>query len=176
MKGHQSVLRIAQRTPNLCWEACAKMLYLWKHRTDKGAEAKYEELAASYVKLNRALSLGDPVAVEFFHKLGAKRYKKVKIETLAVLLKTSPVVVGWTAETGGHAFVVIGSDAKQWAVINPMYDQTYSGGAIVIGKSDATSSMGEASGTWKVRTEMKDRKPFFDKLGVSLWAYHGNDG
>lgn len=104
-----------QSTANLCWEACARMLWAWRFKQLND----YKATAGSYATLNRGLTENE---MDIFYKLlGLRSLSGPAGKNLRFALTWSPVIVdSIDKETNaGHALVLIGFDGHNYTVINP---------------------------------------------------------
>src|SRR5262249_36605966 len=102
---------ISQSTPSLCWEACARMMWYWKHRGEPGKEAGYTQAAGRYLRVTRGL--GDNEMDTFYRSLGMAGEKNPNGEGLRRRVQKSPVVTVWGRGASGHAVLVNGYDERR---------------------------------------------------------------
>jgi len=108
-----------QRTLDLCWQACAEMLYCWKHR-HPGAESDFaRNLGQDYGKPG-GLSMADSRKV--LGKLGMTWAQVSSVNELhEILLTRGPL---WVAEINGncHALILTGYNLIncEWYLLDPL--------------------------------------------------------
>jgi len=102
-----------QRTANLCWEACARMMWEWRFKTLNG----YGTKAGPYLKLDRGLT---ELQMDVFYKqLGLRSLPGPKGANLRHALTWTPVIFTDVGQTAGHAMVLAGFSGGQYRVVNP---------------------------------------------------------
>jgi hypothetical protein len=96
-----------QHTPQLCWEACARMMYAWKysHLWPDERERQYARAAGGVLQLGRGLSEAE---MDVFYRLGLgmRSLPEPKGANVRQALQWSPVVIVDRDEAFGHAMVV----------------------------------------------------------------------
>jgi len=103
----------SQSTANLCWEACARMMWQW-HFKNLNA---YSQKAGSYPSLNRGLT--EPEMDRFYKSLGLRSLTSPKGKNLRLALGWSPVIFTDINKQSGHAMVLTGFDGTNYKVLNP---------------------------------------------------------
>jgi hypothetical protein len=98
---------ISQATPELCWEASGRMMWLWKHQGERSTvqEAGYRSAAGTFTRINRGLS--DSEALVYYNALGLRQARTVSKDIVKKLLAGSPVVFSDVNQARGHAMVAI---------------------------------------------------------------------
>jgi hypothetical protein len=106
---HKKLKGIAQSEDYLCWEACARMLFLWKYGEKE--LPRYEKSVAPYKALKRGLY---PLELGVFYctKLGMKVRPKARFA-----IAKSPVI--WRRVLPvGHAMVLVAYDTNVSKYVN----------------------------------------------------------
>ncbi|MCH8923529.1 MAG: hypothetical protein IIA67_10335 [Planctomycetes bacterium] len=118
----------SQATENLCWEACARMMWHWRHRNQSAAarEAGYRDAAGSYfLGLDRGLSHNSMNA--FYQRLGMRHVPNPDRSglSLRVRLRSGPVIFTSTGRASGHAMVATcyNPNTNTYRIINPCRTQ-----------------------------------------------------
>ena len=128
----RKVPAISQRTMNLCWEACARMMWSWRHGGLKG----YAEKAGRDAKLDAGKTLLQMDT--FYRKLGmlsfkhstaglggiGSRFPGYDIDgmfhaNLRHKLNSSPMIMTLVGKEQGHAMVCNGYTAKGYEIVDP---------------------------------------------------------
>jgi ABC-type bacteriocin/lantibiotic exporter with double-glycine peptidase domain len=102
-----------QRTPNLCWEACARMMWHWRHKNLD----TYGKAAGTYLNLDTGLTQWQMDA--FYKQLGLRSLTGARGVNLRHALGWTPVIVTNSDQVTGHAMVLAGVNANQYTVVNP---------------------------------------------------------
>src|SRR5258708_3990816 len=92
----------SQRTPNVCWEACARMMWHWRHKNLNN----YATKAGPYA--NRDTGLTQIQMDEFYKLLGMRSLSQAKGMNLRHALNWTPVIFTDIRQTAGHAMVLTG--------------------------------------------------------------------
>ena len=142
---------LSQSTAKLCWEACARMMWQWRHKNLAGYAAK----AGAY--LNISTGLTEIEMDKFYRQLGMRSLLNPKGANLRHALNWSPVIFTDTNQTGGHAMVLIGHQSGKYNVVNPCAVQS-----IDFGGGANTCAAGTLS-----RTEAQVEGP----LGKYIWYW-----
>jgi hypothetical protein len=105
----------SQQTLALCWEACGKMMWHWRHKNLND----YSKKAGDYLKLNKGLT--EEEMDLFYKQLGLRSLPHPKGANLRHALRWSPVIFTEIGKGPGHAMVAGGYDDKtrKYTVINP---------------------------------------------------------
>lgn len=103
----------SQKTLNLCWEACARMMWHWRHRDLQD----YEKKAGEYAHLNVGLSHVEMDT--FYQKLGLRSLRNPGGGNLVHALKWTPVIFTLTDKVSGHALVATDYTNQGYSAINP---------------------------------------------------------
>lgn len=61
---------ISQRTLNLCWDACGRMMWEWRYRNNPRMRNLYNQKAGNYARMNRGLS--EQQMDIFYRRLGIR--------------------------------------------------------------------------------------------------------
>jgi hypothetical protein len=152
---HWKVEPIGQRTASLCWEACARMMWKWKHKTLDG----YNVRAAPFLRLNTGLVVAQMDT--FYASLGMRMLSGAEGKNLRFALKWTPVIFTLFGEGFGHALTAAGFHGNKYAVINPCGSES-----VTFGEND---DEGAASCTVTER-----RLPFSEvdsSLGGHIWYW-----
>lgn len=157
---HRRVTLIYQPTDYRCWEACARMTYLWKH---PGKATVYEKLVAGYVALGRGLTRSE-MGYLYCHILGMALHPDPR-----QVIARSPLIWGTLSGAGGHAMLLIGHDDKHGFInYDPGAALSFKEGASIGGKSDQ-------AGSGKVQLEGNLRfmsyKVFASETAGGVWGY-----
>ncbi len=103
----------SQKTEKLCWEACARMLWHWRHKSLKG----YSTKAGKYLKIETGLT--EKQMNVFYKKLGMRSFKNPKSGNLRKALKSSPVIFTSMKKKSGHAMITTAYGGAKYTVVNP---------------------------------------------------------
>ena len=141
----------SQRTLSLCWEACARMMWHWRHKGLKG----YKKRAGSY--LNRTGGMSQDQLNIFYRHLGMKFRKNPTGDHLRQALRVTPAIFSTMSRVSGHAMVARGHNKGKYTVINPCAQQIVSFG----GGADSCS----AGGVELTETYVDSR------LGLYIWYW-----
>ena len=121
---------ISQRTLSLCWEACGRMLWGWRHKNNPQSQNMYSQRAGVYAQMNAGLS--EQQMDKFYGQLGIRSLMNPLGKNIQHALKWTPVIVTSIRQVQGHALVVIGHNKGMYTVINPcavqVVDFSQSGG------------------------------------------------
>lgn len=129
---HRSVQLVAQQTQFLCWEACARMTYLWKNSSQVQL---YEQRVSAHVALGRGLSRSE-MGYLYCKILGLAYHPEP-----SQVIGRSPLIWSTLYKEGGHAMLLIGWDDKH-GFIN--YDP---GMAVSFNEAASITSKGENAGS-----------------------------
>jgi papain like cysteine protease AvrRpt2 len=104
---------ISQTTEKLCWEACGKMLWLWRHKKilDYGARA------GAFATMNSGLV--ESQMDVFYKQLGLRALEKPRGANVRHALGWGPVIITSVDKATGHAMVVSGFDGRNYDIVNP---------------------------------------------------------
>ena len=102
-----------QRTPNVCWEACARMMWQWRHKSLDN----YAKTAGAYANLDAGLTQWQMDA--FYKELGLRSLADGKGVNLRHALGWTPVIFTSTDQVTGHAMVLSGVNGTRYTVVNP---------------------------------------------------------
>ena len=91
----------SQSTLSLCWEACGRMMWHWRHNSLNGYSAK----AASY--LNIRTGLAQVQLNGFYTTLGLRPLRNPGGKNIHHALHWTPVVFTSTSKVSGHAMVAV---------------------------------------------------------------------
>jgi ABC-type bacteriocin/lantibiotic exporter with double-glycine peptidase domain len=104
---------VSQKTAKLCWEACSRMMWEWRFKSDKG----YATKAKGCATLDKGLTEDE---MDHFYKLLALRSLPSPVAAnLRHALKWSPVIITSIQQSQGHAMVVAGFTHSKYIVVNP---------------------------------------------------------
>lgn len=112
-----SVPEHTQRTPDVCWEACGRMMWDWRHRDNREMQSKYALVLFGIVNIVRRLNQLEMDVV--YTALGLRHLVNPKGKNIRHALSWSPVVVPLVDQQLGHAVVVSGSAANGYVVVDP---------------------------------------------------------
>jgi hypothetical protein len=118
----------SQRTLNLCWEACARMLWGWKYKNTPASMSNYIQKAGAYATLSQGLT--EQQMDTFYRRLGMRSLRNPSGKNIRHALKWSPVIANQIKHQPWHALVVIGFNNRKYKIINPCgvevvsFDQT----------------------------------------------------
>jgi Papain-like cysteine protease AvrRpt2 len=141
----------AQSTLALCWEACGRMMWHWRHNSLNG----YSPKAASY--LNIRTGLAQVQLNGFYTTLGLRPLRNARGKNLRHALQWTPVVFTSTSKVSGHAMVAIEFYKNQYRVINPCAVEVVSfgdgsdscqGGTVLLTKQGVEGSLGPFIWYW----------------------------
>ena len=104
---------LSQRTPSVCWEACARMMWLWKYKN----LSNYATKAGPYTTRNAGMT--ETEMNHFYTLLGMRSLRDAKGMNLRHALKWTPVIFTDIRQTEGHAMVLTGFDEGKYTVVNP---------------------------------------------------------
>jgi len=108
---------IPQRNPRLCWEACGRMAWAWRHINSPEVWSDYTRQAGVFPQMTSRITQ-EQMDV-YYRQLGMRSFGSSSGASLQQALKVSPVVVTSTRKARGHAMVVIGYDMGNYSVIDP---------------------------------------------------------
>lgn len=108
---------ISQRSTALCWEASARMLWGWKHRTSAQSWATYKAKAGPFAELNTGLI--EKQMDVFYKQLGIRSLESPQGKNIRHALKWTPVIITSVAQMQGHAMVVVGHSGAGYRIVNP---------------------------------------------------------
>ncbi|MCP5159275.1 MAG: hypothetical protein H6975_07600 [Gammaproteobacteria bacterium] len=112
-----NVPAIAQRTLNLCWEACAQMMWQWHYRTNPGMRAQYAARAGRYARLNQGLT--EAQMNTFYTQLGMRSLQNSRGANVLHALQWTPVIITSSDQVTGHAMLVAGNQGANYMIVNP---------------------------------------------------------
>jgi hypothetical protein len=104
---------LAQTTAALCWEACARIMWQWRHKTLVG----YPLRAGNYLRMTTGLTQAQMNS--FYTQLGMRGLASPKGSNLKHALTWSPVIFTDINKTTGHAMVLSGFSSGKYTVVNP---------------------------------------------------------
>ena len=104
-----------QRTPQVCWEACAHMMFDWRHAGNPAMNAGYAAMLAG-IPL-RGLTHQEMNLV--YARLGLRALQHPQGQNVRHALQWSPTIVTWTDQVLGHAMVIRGRANGRYVVLNP---------------------------------------------------------
>jgi hypothetical protein len=107
----------SQRTLNLCWEACGRMMWHWRYRNNPRRRAQYSSVAGNYLRLNTGLS--ESRMNSFYRQLGMRALPRARGANLRHALRWTPVIFTSTSRVSGHAMVLAGYSGGRYTVVNP---------------------------------------------------------
>jgi len=142
---------LSQTTPNMCWEACARMMWQWRHKNT----THYVARAGAFATRNTGLTQLQMDA--FYKQLGMRSLPNSKGANLRHALKWSPVIFTDVNQASGHAMVLTGYDAARYTVANPCAVQAL----------DFESGSNTCSAGTLQRTENQVERP----LGSFIWYW-----
>jgi hypothetical protein len=108
---------VSQKSLNLCWEACGRMLWHWRYTNDAGARGGYARRAGAYATLDEGLT--EQEMDRFYGSLDIRSLPKPGGRNVRYALNWSPVIVTSSDQVRGHAMVVAGHGSGRYTVINP---------------------------------------------------------
>lgn len=141
----------SQSSLALCWEACGRMMWYWRHKNLDGYSAK----AGAY--LNIKSGLGQTQLNRFYTTLGMKSVTNASGAKLRNYLGRSPVIFTLTNRVSGHALVAVRTPPDKYGVINPCAVEAVSfgegtdsctGGTVLLKRSDVDSTLGPYLWYW----------------------------
>jgi len=145
----------SQQTLNMCWEACARMMWHWRYRINRALREQYAARAGHYAHLNRGLSEAEMNT--FYTRLGMRSLGNPRGANIRHALGWSPVIITSTDQVAGHAMVVAGFAGGNYAVINPCGIQVV--------------SFGEGDDSCTVNTVPRTTRQVEDRLGSYIWYW-----
>jgi hypothetical protein len=110
---------VSQKTEKTCWEACARMMWIWRHRNLAG----YSAAAGIYENLDQGMD--DTNAIIFYTLcLGMRNLRFPKGANLRHALKWTPVIImdrNRRRNSQGHVMVACAYDPvkHKYLVANP---------------------------------------------------------
>ena len=108
-----TVQNFSQSTAKLCWEACGRMVWQWRHKGLNG----YNQKAGNYLSLNTGLTQQQ---MDLFYKmLGLRSLLGAKGANLRHALTWTPVIFTDINKASGHAMVAAGFNNGAYTVVNP---------------------------------------------------------
>jgi Papain-like cysteine protease AvrRpt2 len=108
---------LSQSTLNLCWEACGRMLWGWRHTTSPQSWTTYATRAGRFGTLNTGLAENQMDG--FYLQLGIRSLQAPQGKNIRHALKWSPVIITSVHQAQGHAMVVVGHTGSAYTIINP---------------------------------------------------------
>lgn len=140
-----------QSTISLCWEACARMMWAWRHNGLEG----YTQRAGTFLGNTGGLS---PTQMDaFYRQLGMRSQSGGGASALKHALTFSPVAFYLASKGLGHALVASGDKGQSILINNPCLVE-----AIDFETDSATCEAG--------RVSMPLRKLQAD-LGRTIWFW-----
>lgn len=112
-----------QRTANICWEACARMMWEWRFKNLNG----YASKAGAYLTLDRGLTQLQMDV--FYRQLGLRSLAGPRGANLRHALSWTPVIFTDVGQAAGHAMVLAGFAGGNYRVVNPCAVMTVDFGA-----------------------------------------------
>ncbi len=117
-----SVEVLTQRTAAVCWEACARMMWNWKHSSEsaEARRASYLRTAGSFATLDRGMQ--EPEMNTFYVQLGMRSNRHAGASALRSALTTSPVVLILGRGETRHACLCLGftpGSRPAYRIVNP---------------------------------------------------------
>src|SRR3954447_26741759 len=104
---------LTQSTPNVCWEACAGMMWQWRHQNLDG----YAAAAGAFATRNTGLT--EIEMDNFYHSLGMRHFQRPHGDNLRHALSFSPVIFNDIRQARGHAMVATGFADGRYTIANP---------------------------------------------------------
>lgn len=131
---HHAVKGISQETENLCWKACAEMLFTFKFGAQ--GKARFESLLATYAPGDRGLPQHE---LRFVYRsiLGLKSSSSPRM-----VIPISPLIWTRMGKGEGHAMILVAYDTltDQWVNWNPYETiSATAGGNVMTGDLPALS-------------------------------------
>ncbi len=149
--GPWHVPALTQTTPNICWEACARMMWQWRHKSLAGYTAK----AGAYAHMNTGLTQAQ--MDKFYKQLGMRSLLNARGANLQHALKFTPVIFTDVNQTAGHAMVLTGYGSRGYTVVNPCAVQSI----------DFDSGSNTCAAGTSTRTRSQVERP----LGSYIWYW-----
>jgi hypothetical protein len=117
-----SVEVLTQRTAAICWEACGRMMWNWKHSSESAAArtASYLQRAGRFATLDRGLQ--EPEMNTFYSGLGVRHQRNAGASALRSALRSSPVVLILGRGETRHACLCLGETPGRrptYRIVNP---------------------------------------------------------
>lgn len=176
---HKLPKLFTQPTLDLCWQACAKMLYCWKHR-GRGAEADFQKKLGDDYNKPGGLRMADRLSV--LGKLGLDWGRVGNINQLhQIVLARGPL---WVAEINGsaHAQILTGYNliTCEWYLLDPLgkgQTMTFDTGMTITPKG-ATEGAGRVTGGATGRATLKNmsRKRGINSMAIDDLVFgYGDD-
>lgn len=148
-----NVTPISQRTENMCWEACGRMLWQWRH----GNLANYQMRAGPWAFLNSGLNHHQ---MEIYYRLlGIRSLRSPRGANLRHALRWTPAIFTSVHQASGHAMVVTGYERGHYIVVNPC-------GHLTVDFSSPSGTATCSSGTVRL-----PRRQVEDPLGPYMWYW-----
>jgi hypothetical protein len=145
---------LAQNTDALCWEACARMVWAWRHKNLTGYAAK----AGSYTNVTTGLTQTQMDA--FYKQLGLRALARPTAANLRRALTWSPVIFTSMNKVMGHAMVALGYTVNQYQIANPCGVQSVS-----FGEDDSAAASCSATTTQLAARQIER------ELGQYIWYW-----
>ncbi|MFO0956457.1 MAG: papain-like cysteine protease family protein [Isosphaeraceae bacterium] len=152
---HKKIRCIAQSEVYTCWEACGRMLFLWKNGEKE--LPRYEKAIAPYKALGRGLYPAE-LGVLYCTLLGMKAKPKARFA-----IEKSPVIWRRTHPIG-HAMILIALDTNSSRYVN--WDPYVSARKVSFDESGGSSASGIIGLAEIISEKTLDR----DVVG-SVWCY-----
>jgi papain like cysteine protease AvrRpt2 len=113
---------LTQQTAAMCWEACARMMWYWRHSSESadGRRASYLGKAGRFASLNRGMQ--EPEMNIFYTQLEMRSNRSAGASALRTALTTSPVVLILGRHETRHACLCAGfTEGRQptYRIVNP---------------------------------------------------------
>ena len=108
-----NVYPYTQTTIALCWEACARMLWHFRH----GGLNGYSQRAGHYLSITTGQT--ENQMDRFYKQLGMRSLSQPHTRNLTHALRWSPVIFALVGQQTGHAVVASGEAGGQLDIVNP---------------------------------------------------------
>jgi hypothetical protein len=113
---------LTQRTAAVCWEACARMMWNWRHASDSADArlASYLRTAGRFATLDRGML--EPEMNSFYTQLGLRSNRHAGGSALRSALRSSPVTLILGRDETRHACLCVGFMAGSrptYRIVNP---------------------------------------------------------
>ncbi len=103
----------SQKTIELCWEACGRIMWEWRHKN----LTAYTKAAGTFLTVSTGLTQKD--MDRFYIQLGLQSLPNPKGANLRYALGWSPVIFTDVDKARGHAMVLTGHSGTWYTVVNP---------------------------------------------------------
>lgn len=113
---------VTQRTAAVCWEACARMMWNWRHSSESAdaRRASYLRTAGAFATLDRGMQ--EPEMNTFYSRLGMGHRRHAGPSALRSALRDSPVTLILGRGETRHACLCLGFTAGRrptYRIANP---------------------------------------------------------